>query len=73
LDTLPIRPLWTIGQLTSPWCEVSIPTLDRFYIGGVVYACIGVSAHTRHEHMEYLTVADAVIETDETMFIETAI
>jgi hypothetical protein len=51
----------------------SIPTLDRFYIGGVAYACIGVSAHTRHEHMEYLTVADAVIETDETMFIETAI
>jgi hypothetical protein len=51
----------------------SIPTLDRFYIGGNAYACIGVSAHTRHEHMEYLTVADAVIETDETMFIETAI
>jgi hypothetical protein len=40
-----------------------IHTRDRFYIGGVAHACIGVSAHTLHEHGEYLTVADAVIET----------
>ena len=43
--------------------DVRIHTLDRFYIGGVAYECIGVSAHTLHEHVEYLTVADAVIET----------
>jgi hypothetical protein len=32
-------------------------------MGGVAYECMGGNAHTLHEHVEYLTVADAVIET----------
>ena len=36
---------------------------SRFHIGGVAYLCMGVSAHTLHEHVEYPTVADTMIET----------
>src|SRR6476469_6616718 len=43
--------------------DVRIYLLDRFYMGGVAYECMGGNAHTLHEHVEYLTVADAVIET----------
>src|SRR5262245_37234302 len=40
-----------------------IHTLGRFHIGGVAYLSMGASAHRLHRHVEYPTVADAVIET----------
>ena len=43
--------------------DVRIYLLDRFYMGGVAYECMGGNAHTLHEHVEYPTVADTMIET----------
>jgi hypothetical protein len=42
--------------------DVRIHTMGHFYIGVVAYECIGVSAHTLHQHVEYPTVADVVSE-----------
>jgi hypothetical protein len=41
-----------------------IHALGRFHIGGVAYLCMGASAHRLYRHVEYPTVADAVIETE---------
>src|SRR5215813_4578946 len=36
---------------------------SRFHIGGIAYVCMDASAHNLRRHVEYPTVADAVLET----------
>jgi len=44
-----------------------IQALGRLHIGGVAYLCTGASAYRLHRHVEYPTVADAVIESYRSM------